>query len=571
MKKYYRILKGRLSMLRTFVKQFDGFEKTLLIISLLPGILFLFLPINSLLTWFQTDDAFYYFVTAQNISAGLGSTFDGIALTNGYHPLWMLICVPVFFLAHVNPFLPLRIIILIQTVLNITAGILLYRLGRSYLPRQAAMVIAIIWLFMPSIYSTLMIGGVESTLNGLLLIAVLFSTSWSCQDLPDARERQKRFLITGILSGLAILARLDNVFFIALMGLWLLSRNSFTFSGFKVTVSKTWPEILKMLAAYSLPLLLLVGGYLLWNYTKFDSILPISGLVKHWWGVISGDPYGTPPSTLRELYYEIFTSTDKNIVPFWLPYSLGQTVVERVNQLLISVGLHPAMKTLWVVLGLGLLFLTDRSFSYQAVVGLSLIPLSLGCIAQVLYYKLSGHVATRSWYWISEMLLTVLFIGVVLGVLIRAIRNRRNGKVIAWAGSTIIIGLIMFSFVRYFRSSFLRVDQGQHPYLAVSEWLEEETEEDAVIGIAASGSTAYFTKDRTIVNLDGLINGFEYFNRLRSDEAFAYLSLIGTDYIFGPAGQLLEQQPYKDNFEGRLFPISQYSSDSYQATLWGLR
>jgi len=558
-------------MLRTFVKQFDSFEISLLIVSFISGIIFLFLPINSLLAWFQTDDAFYYFVTARNISEGLGSTFDGIALTNGYHPLWMLICVPVFSLARFNPFLPLRIIILLQTVLNTTAGILLYRLGRRYIPRQAALVIAVIWLFVPSIYSTLMIGGVESTLNGLMLIAVLFSTTWSCQDLLDARERQKRFLVTGILSGLAILARLDNAFFIALMGLWLLSRNIFTFSGFKVTVSKTWHEILKLLVAYSLPLLLLVGGYLLWNFTKFDSIFPISGMVKHWWGVISGDPYGTPPGTLRELYYETFTSTDKNIVPFWLPYSLGQSVVEWANQILVKIGLSPLMKTLWVALGLGLLLLIDRSFSYRAIVGLSLIPLSLGCITQVLYYKLSGHVATRSWYWISEMLLTVLLIGVVLGILIRAIRDRRNEKFIAWVGSTIIIGLIMFSYVRYFQSSFLRVNQGQHPYLAVSEWLEEETEEDAVIGIAASGSTAYFTRDRTIVNLDGLINGFEYFNRLQSDEALAYLSLIGADYIFGPAGQLLEQQPYKDNFEGRLFPISQYSNDSYQATLWGLR
>jgi len=558
-------------MLRTFIKQFDGFEVSLLIVSLLTGIIFLFLPTNSVLAWFQTDDAFYYFVTARNISQGLGSTFDGIALTNGYHPLWLLICVPVFSLARFNPFLPLRIIILIQTVLNITAGILLYRLGRRYLPRQAALVIAVIWLFMPSIYSTLMIGGVESTLNGLMLIAVLFSTSWSSQDLLDARERQKRFLVTGILSGLAILARLDNVFFIALMGLWLLSRNIFTFSGFKVTVSKTWREILKMLVAYSLPLLLLVGAYLFWNYTKFDSILPISGMVKHWWGVISGDSYGTPPGTLRELYYETFTSTDKNIVPFWLPYSLGQSVVEWANQILVKIGLSPFMKTLWVALGLGLLLLIDRPFSYRAIVGLSLIPLSLGCVLQVLYYKLSGHVATRSWYWISEMLLTVLFIGVVLGVLIRAFRSQRNRKVIAWVGSTIIIGLIMFSFVRYFQSSFLRVDQERHPYLAVPEWLEEETEAGAVIGIAASGSTAYFIRERTIVNLDGLINGFEYFNRLQTDEALVYLKLIGTEFIFGRTKQMLEQQPYKDNFEGKLFPISQYSYDSYHATLWGLR
>ena len=38
------------------------------------------------------DDAFYYFGIARNIVAGHGSTFDGINATNGYHPLWMGIC-----------------------------------------------------------------------------------------------------------------------------------------------------------------------------------------------------------------------------------------------------------------------------------------------------------------------------------------------------------------------------------------------------------------------------------------------------------------------------------------------
>ena len=42
------------------------------------------------------DDAFYYFGIARNVAEGHGSTFDGINLTNGYHPLWMLLSVPVF-------------------------------------------------------------------------------------------------------------------------------------------------------------------------------------------------------------------------------------------------------------------------------------------------------------------------------------------------------------------------------------------------------------------------------------------------------------------------------------------
>src|SRR4030042_943851 len=43
--------------------------------------------------WFTRDDAYYYFKVAQNISEGHGSTFDGINPTNGYHPLWMLVCI----------------------------------------------------------------------------------------------------------------------------------------------------------------------------------------------------------------------------------------------------------------------------------------------------------------------------------------------------------------------------------------------------------------------------------------------------------------------------------------------
>ena len=42
------------------------------------------------------DDAFYYFTIARNIVEGYGSTFDRLAPTNGYHPLWLLVLVPIF-------------------------------------------------------------------------------------------------------------------------------------------------------------------------------------------------------------------------------------------------------------------------------------------------------------------------------------------------------------------------------------------------------------------------------------------------------------------------------------------
>src|SRR5256885_14258752 len=38
-----------------------------------------------------SEDTFFYFKIAENLAAGLGSTFHGYTPTNGYHPLWLLL------------------------------------------------------------------------------------------------------------------------------------------------------------------------------------------------------------------------------------------------------------------------------------------------------------------------------------------------------------------------------------------------------------------------------------------------------------------------------------------------
>lgn len=43
------------------------------------------------------DDAFYYLKTAQHLAEGKFSTFDGgITRTNGYHPVWLFLLTPLF-------------------------------------------------------------------------------------------------------------------------------------------------------------------------------------------------------------------------------------------------------------------------------------------------------------------------------------------------------------------------------------------------------------------------------------------------------------------------------------------
>ncbi len=45
---------------------------------------------------FFADDSFFYLQVGRNFALGHGSTFNGLMPTNGYHPLWMLLCAAVY-------------------------------------------------------------------------------------------------------------------------------------------------------------------------------------------------------------------------------------------------------------------------------------------------------------------------------------------------------------------------------------------------------------------------------------------------------------------------------------------
>ena len=156
-------------------------------------------PQTSLLRWYQTDDAFYYFVTARNVSEGLGFTFDGMNPTNGFHPLWMLICIPVFSLARFDLFLPLRLLILIQAVLSIGSGILMLRLCRKYLPEEASFVIAFFWVLSPPLHRLIAVGGVEAGLNAFSLTLLWYGLASVVDNHEEVQRKHKALLKLGVL------------------------------------------------------------------------------------------------------------------------------------------------------------------------------------------------------------------------------------------------------------------------------------------------------------------------------------------------------------------------------------
>jgi len=178
-------------------------------------------PAGSLLNWFRSDDAFYYFKTAQNISEGYGITFDRLGRDGGFHPLWMAICVPIFALARLDLLLPLRIMVMVSALLNAASGILILRMARRVLPPAAAAFAGFFFCFYPPIHSSIFQMGLESGLSAFSLTLLLYSVMRAAeQPEPGASWLWK----VGLCGALAVLARLDNIFVVAVLGAWLVLR-----------------------------------------------------------------------------------------------------------------------------------------------------------------------------------------------------------------------------------------------------------------------------------------------------------------------------------------------------------
>ncbi|HEX7555204.1 MAG TPA: hypothetical protein VF338_01170, partial [Leptolinea sp.] len=201
------------------------FELVVVIIVLISSLYVAFAPANNLMNWYSTDDAFYYFKTAQNVSEGYGLTFDRLGPSSGFHPLWMMVCIPVFALARFDLMLPLRILVLVAGVFNAGTGILLYRMVKKVISEPAAIVTALLWLLTPSIQGVTSRLGMESNISAFFIVFLFYRVSgYPSTDNATWRERTRQMLPIGLVAALTILSRLDNIFLVGMAGIWLVFR-----------------------------------------------------------------------------------------------------------------------------------------------------------------------------------------------------------------------------------------------------------------------------------------------------------------------------------------------------------
>lgn len=684
----------------TFLRRFHWFELALIIVVMSVHIYAAFsAPHNFSMRWFLRDDAYYYFKVAQNISEGRGSTFDGINPTNGYHPLWVLVCVPIFALARFDLILPLRVLLLVMAAFSVTTSILLFRLLKKPVGEPIAMLTASYWALNLTIHGIITQLGLET---GLLALSVLLLLR-QMQKMDEKESLANRdFAKLALIALLVLFSRLDSIYLVLIAGVWMVFWRSairylipldlllvfgtvvgaylqraglkyyiLGFTDSAVTMGavtfvlqtaifyliglyehpKALPvrqiltrtltgvtlvtvlaagimfllralglaempravpllywllmTLLTLAARYGLRVLslrqepavstaeehgtnssaffsaaleqlknrgmaltnwlpagfayygILAAGLLTYmgiNRGLFGTFMPVSGQIKRWWGSLPGNAYGGGEKTVLDIY-----TLDPLRSQSW--GLLTQPLYAWAEK--ISGNGETAAAWYWaafISLLAAWLFvlLKNRSKSLPRLFQTGFLPIFMSAWLHGFLYAAMGYAASHEWYWTTQMISLVLAGALGLRGLLDMLPKGRIVNFTAWAsaGALSLLLAYTFSITLIQRMPYVSRYEGQ-PYLDMLTILEGYSEEGAIIGMTGGGSVGYFIHNRTIVNMDGLINSYPYFQALKTGQASRYLEEIGLDYVFANPYIITHSAPYDQQFKPEQFvPVS---------------
>jgi len=437
-------------------------------------------PLGFLLTNIVPDDAFYYFQIARNVAQGTGSTFDGVNPTNGYHPLWLVVLVPIFKLfsvGGVNDLAPIRALLALSLVLNTTTALLLARiLSRFTNSRWIAAFGMLVWLLNPfMLYQTL--NGLETSL-ALFLFAAFFLLALRIEE--GKNTGLPALALLGCIAGLMIVARLDMAIYLAAyLGFMLLRRG----------IKDGWKDVFVTGIIATIP----VGIWTVWNLIKFRMILTAASatemMVNH--------------QLIVQDHGESWLQTGKAVI-YHSQYYLDR-LFDTTAMYALACGFFGAIVALY---GLQILKLPTKLRSVSVTQALA--------IGFLLLFIANAGIrwTVREWYFVTFEMFLAILTAVVLDALFPRITYKRM------AGIALLLATV-FSFSVYWSKNMRHTGGAALQMHAAAMWMNDALPEGTRVGVFNAGTQAYFSKMR-VINLDGLVNNAAY-DAMRSYALWQYV------------------------------------------------
>ncbi len=428
------------------------------------GIVFILIwissPIEYLLS-FTNDDSYFYLKTALNFAKQGKSTFDGISLTNGYHPLWFLILTVVFKLSLLSGVssenLLLRIVFLLVTFLNI---IILYLIKKAFFEfeinhKNKAFLLSLVLLIPFVLFYQL---GLETQIFTLFFFIVITQVSRFFIN-PD---NVKLKIGISISLSLLFLSRVDLFWYILTMLLiyiLLKDRNLFH-------------EFLKIL---SLPFVT-IFVYVLINKMVFNTYYPISSYYKLSFNIFEN--------------LKFFPTPLKNPIDFSILFLI-------------------------IVLKLSSIFFLNKSRCHKNDFVKILIWSNFTFIFFLLINFLINSNGVREWYYTFPMFTSIMCFSLVIS-------TQRIYNIILLA--SFVINLFYFTI---FRMNYYNHTSAYNYALDLKKSIKEDS---IIYQVDYSGLISFFS-GKSIINGDGLINSYEYYEYVKSGRLKEYLENYKPEYL----------------------------------------
>ena len=419
------------------------------------------------------DDASYYLKIAENFNNGKGFSFDGLHQTNGFQPLWQYVLIALTFIYKSDPETTLRIVLILQVVLLFKSGILLFRFLSDYFTYKiilAGGIIFILFVFLQSINS------METALLVFVFAVILFfSGKTKILEIHDPKNE----FIFGILSGLLIMTRLDSAFFIfPVILICVLKIFSSDERGNKIL---TLFLIFAGSAIFLLP-------YLIYNYIEFGNIIPVSGYLKSGFPEVKFNDKFNDLLHYRETYFA-FTAV------IYLIWYFGKFKINK------------------------------NKYFYSC-----LAVMSAGIISLLIYMIFFLNWVIFSWYFITYSLFVSLAVCLPLRYLL-TLNFVRTANILYFIILIFISFYWGFKFFKFYTTGYRHLGGNWNiESYEAAQWTKKNTQPGELFAMKDAGHFSYFS-EREVVNLDGLVNNFEFQDVLKNKSLNSYLKENRVRYI----------------------------------------
>ena len=447
---------------------------------------------------YPADDSYFYLLVAENIVGGNGSTFNGVMPTNGYHPLWMLLCLPIALVTDGNRIATLHVTFVVQLLLLVALLLCARQIARTLGLRHGMFGATLLAAyFLSYLYAS------EAHVNGFLIAA----TFWALL-VAARRDTLPRWTLVGVGLGLALLARLDNVFLAAALVL----------VGIPMACGRS-PRALTRALAVVTPGAVIVAPYLAYNVVVHGHLMPISGAIK---------------STFPALRPDIT--------------NLGSLGVIVAILALVSI-------------------LVSRGVQGRDPLRLILRTVGIGVLMHAAYIVLfTDEITTWSWYYVPGVLNAALLLGLGMEWLERT-AARVAGRRTADLGVRLCLVLLVLAGTA---RTWQRYATDKHAWKReVAAWLADNLRAGEPIYVYEHpGTFAYYSNQR-IVPIDGLINDYHYQDELVRLGVRNYLAAKGIGFYLGaPRGNSRHSQASTDEGSGSV--TVQVTSSLYRRSVGAL-